>query len=121
MRGLLDDGRFAEGRARSLLARGRPTVAIRAALRDHGVDAADAARAVAALREEAPQPDLAAALALARRRRLGPYRPADARASRRDKDLAVMARAGFSREIACRVIDAADPEALTRSLAAEEE
>lgn len=120
-RGLLDDGRFAEGRARSLLARGRPVAAIRAALREKGVDAAHAEDAIAALTHETPAPDLAAALALARRRRLGPYRPAGTRAARRDKDLGVMARAGFAREIARRIVDAADLDALERLAAGAED
>lgn len=119
--GLLDDGRFAEGRARSLLARGRPVAAIRAALREKGVDAAQAEDAIAALTHETPAPDLAAALALARRRRLGPYRSAETRAARRDKDLGVMARAGFAREIACRIVDAPDLDALERLAAGAED
>jgi len=115
--GLLDDRRFAEARARSLLARGRSTAAIRAALRDKGVDPARADAAVAGLVEETTSPDLRAALALARRRRLGPFRPPDARAVWRDRDLAAMARAGFPRDVACRVIDARDPDALRAALA----
>jgi regulatory protein len=111
-RGLLDDGRFAEGRARSLLGRGRSTAAIRAALRDKGVDAASADHALATLADETPDPDLAAAIALARRRRLGPFAAPATRRARRDKDLGVMARAGFPRAVACRVIDAADVAAL---------
>ncbi len=110
--GLLDDRRFAEARARSLLARGRSTAAIRAALRDKGVDPARADEAVAGLAEETPSPDLSAAIALARRRRLGPFRPQAARAAWRDRDLATMARAGFPRDVACRVVAARDPAAL---------
>jgi regulatory protein len=113
-RGLLDDGRFAEGRARSLLGRGRSTAAIRAALRDKGVDAADTERALATLADETPDPELAAAIALARRRRLGPFASPAARRARRDRDLGVMARAGFPRAVACRVIDAPDVAALER-------
>lgn len=112
-RGLLDDGRFAEGRARSLAARGRSPAMIREALRAKGVGREEVERAMAALAEETGgDPALAAALALARRRRLGPWRPAAARAARRDKDLAILARAGFPRALALRVIDAPDIAAL---------
>ena len=45
-----------------------------------------------------------AAHALARRRKLGPYRPGE-RAPYREKDLAAMARAGFSYGIAREIID----------------
>jgi regulatory protein len=110
--GLLDDARFAEGRARSLVARGRSTAAIKATLRDKGIDGAGVARALDALEAETPHPDRAAAINLARRRRLGPFRPDADRAARRDKDLAILARAGFPRDVCHRVIDAPDPEAL---------
>jgi len=112
-RGLLDDARFAEGRARSLAARGRSPVVIREALREKGVGRAEVERAMEALVEETGgDPALAAALALARRRRLGPWRPAAERAARRDKDLGILARAGFPRGLATRIVDAPDIAAL---------
>ncbi len=59
---------------------------------------------------------LAAALACARRRRLGPYRPPAARKSMREKDLASLARAGFAHDIARRVVEAKTAEELEREL-----
>ena len=53
-----------------------------------------------------------AAVALARRRRLGPFRPEKDRKDKRLRDLAAMARAGFAFDIAKKVIDAKDPDAL---------
>ncbi|MHA1114431.1 MAG: regulatory protein RecX, partial [Alphaproteobacteria bacterium] len=55
--------------------------------------------------------DLAAAIAYARRRRLGPWRVAAARAERRERDLAALARAGFNYDLARRVVDAPDTAA----------
>ena len=55
-----------------------------------------------------------AAVNLARRRRLGPFRRAGERAAMRGKDLAALARAGFSYPIAKRILDAATPEELER-------
>ena len=52
-----------------------------------------------------------AAVALARRRRLGPFRQKD-RKEHRDRDLATMARGGFDYQLAKKVIDARDPDAL---------
>jgi regulatory protein len=49
--------------------------------------------------------DLAAALALAKRRRLGPFRAPSVRAAYRMRDLAALGRAGFAYEIAKRAID----------------
>src|SRR5690606_18189362 len=92
--GLVDDKVYAEGRAAALLRRGAAPRAIRAALRAKGV-AGDVIDAALATLDGDGDPEIRAAVALARRRRLGPYRPAEARRERRDRDLAAMARAGF--------------------------
>ena len=111
--GLLDDAAFARGRARALHRRGSSARAIRAALTQKGVEMEIVDSALAALLDEAEEPELAAALAYARRRRLGPYR-ADAalRTAMRERDLAALGRRGFGYEVARRVIEAPDPEAL---------
>ncbi len=103
--GLLDDATYAEARARSLHRRGAPLKAIAQGLRIKGVDADTASETLDRLREEHPDADLSAALAFARRRRLGPFRPAELRAQHRDKDLAAMGRAGFSYELARKVVE----------------
>src|SRR5436853_768320 len=72
--GLIDDAAYAAGRARARLRRGQSPRTIRAALAAKGIGAEDAAAAIGALAETAPDPQLAAACAFARRRRLGPYR-----------------------------------------------
>jgi regulatory protein len=112
--GLLDDAAYAAGRTQSLLRRGTSLQAIRARLAAKGVAASDVADAVSGLRAAAPDPDLAAACAFARRRRLGPYRRA---AVDQARELAAFARAGFNRRaaeavLACRNIEAV--EALAR-------
>lgn len=97
--GALNDAVFAASRARSLARAGRSRQAIAAHLAAKGV-ARETARA--ALPSEA-ETELAAALILARRRRIGPFRtapadPADATAGRRERG--VLARAGFGHEVA---------------------
>jgi regulatory protein len=113
--GLIDDAAYAAGRARARLARGQSLRRIAAGLIAKGVGAEDRAAALHALRETEADPDLAAACAFARRRRLGPYRrePAD-----RARELAAFARAGFARREAEAVLACADPEAVTALLAA---
>ena len=115
--GLLDDKTYAEGRAARLHRRGASGRMIAASLAEKGIerglieatlDEADGDEGYSAR----PGGDLAAAAALARRRRLGPYRPAETRADFRQKDLGTFARAGFSRAIAVRVLDAPDAETL---------
>lgn len=107
-RGHLDDAAYAQALARSLNRRGRSLAGIRAKLRAKGVGADETDAALTALKSEASDPDLAAALALARRKRLGPYRPAAERAARRAKDLAAFGRQGFDFDLARRVVDAED-------------
>jgi regulatory protein len=107
--GLLDDAAYARARAAGLHRRGKSARAIQASLAAKGIDRSLIA---AATGEERPGGDLAAAAALVRRRRLGPYRQPEDREAYRQKDLGTMARAGFSRQIACSVLDAADAEAL---------
>lgn len=96
--GAVNDTAFAESRARRLVQSGRSRSAVLARLAAKGVDA-DAARA--AVPEDAAS-ELAAALILARRRRIGPFRTA-ANADRQ-RELAVLARAGFSRGIASQAL-----------------
>ncbi len=103
--GLLDDAVYAAGRARQGLARGRSLRRIAAGLAAKGIGAADAALALAELREGAADPDLAAACAFARRRRLGPYRTAP---TERRRELAAFARAGFGRRAAEAVLTCVD-------------
>ena len=71
--------------------------------------AGTAAAAVAALRGEAADLDLAAACAFARRRRLGPYRRG---AADRARELGAFARAGFGRRVAETVLGCADVTAV---------
>ena len=112
--GLLDDAAYAAARADSLHRRGESLRAMRARLAAKGVSAADIADAVSGLQANAPVPDLAAACAFARRRRLGPFRRA---AVDHARELGAFARAGFSRRIAEAVLacaDLASIEALAR-------
>lgn len=110
--GYVDDAAFAAMKTRSLHRQGKGTRAIRATLAAKGVSGDDAERALAVLGDEHPQPDLAAAAGLARKRRLGPFRPPETRSAARAKDLAALARAGFDFDTARRVLDADSPQAL---------
>jgi regulatory protein len=111
--GMVDDRLFALGRARRLAESGRSPARIRVALAAKGLTEGEIAAALRGLAEERPDPELAAAFAYARRRRLGPWRPPGTRAEHRAKDLAALGRAGFGYAAARRVLDAEDPEAPT--------
>ena len=110
--GLLDDEAYAALEARRQHRRGAPARAISWRLAAKGVAPEAIDPALAGLAEESADPERAAALAYARRRRLGPYRPAVDRAARRERDLAALDRRGFDLEVARRVIDAEDPARL---------
>jgi len=115
--GLLDDAAYAAQKAANLRRRGSSRYGIRGKLAVKGIDAEVIDATLARLDDGEGSGDLAAACALVRRRRLGPYRPPRAQAAHRRKDLAALARAGFSLDVARRVLAAADGdgvEALAR-------
>lgn len=116
-RGLVDDRAFAETRALSLHRGGASRRKIAMALKVKGVGDEDIETALRALEETHANAELVAARNYARRRRFGPWRSPAERTERRDRDLAAMARAGFSFRMAQRVIDAADIDALERDVA----
>ena len=109
--GYLNDAAYAEMKTRALHRQGKGSRTIRATLAAKGIDADLAASALDSLAEEVAEPDLAAAIKLARKRRLGPFRPGP-RAEFRQKDLATLARAGFDFDTARRVIEAESADVL---------
>jgi regulatory protein len=113
--GVIDDRAFAQTKARALHRRGSSTRLTRQKLSLAGVDADTLDEAMAGLDQELDtdprQREWQAAVALARRRRLGPFRQ-EARKEHRDRDLAAMARGGFEYRLARKVIDATDSDAL---------
>jgi regulatory protein len=117
--GLLDDAAYAAARARARLNRGDSLRRIAAGLAAKGVGTEEAAAALGSLREGHGDPDLAAACAFARRRRLGPFRRDAAAALDRDRALAAFARAGFGRREAEAVLACADPDAVAALLTVE--
>lgn len=109
--GLLDDAGYSRMRAESLHRRGASARMTRMKLAAKGVTSDDIDAALDALTETVKEPDLAAAVNYARRRRLGPWRKAD-RAEYRERDLAALGRQGFGYDIAGKVVDAEDGDQL---------
>ncbi|MCC9621463.1 recombination regulator RecX [Thalassospira sp. MA62] len=114
--GFINDPSYAQGRARSLLRKGKSLRVIAADLAARGIASDQIDQALSDLRAEADQaayeevrgtdPNIAAAAAYARRRRLGPWRRPDIRDEKREKDMAALARQGFGYDTATRIIDA---------------
>ena len=109
---LIDDRQYATARAATLHRRGLAARRIRGQLFAKGLTTDDIDAALNALAEISADPEKDAARAYARRRRIGPWGKPDGRAERREKELAAMGRAGFSWDLARRVVDAETPEAL---------
>jgi len=103
---VMDDRAFATSKARGLRGRGTSGRAALAKLMAAGVPADLAVEALAAEDADLEDPERAAAERYAQRRRFGPWHhDSETRVSRRDKDIAAMARAGFPVRIAIDVID----------------
>ncbi len=106
---LIDDRAYATQKAASLQRRGASRFGIRGKLRQKGVETDLIDNAMTTLDEGGTAAgELAAACALIRRRRLGPYRTTAQRVAMRQKDLATLARAGFSLDVARRALTAPD-------------
>jgi len=109
--GAVDDARYASGRAAALRRLGKGPGKIRALLSAKGVDRAmiEAVIAETAVTDSGKDAAFEAALAYAKRRRLGPFGKAtgdaDAQRKQKTKDMAALARAGFSYDVAKRIIN----------------
>jgi regulatory protein len=103
--GALNDAAYAEMKTRSLRRAGRSAQAIRMRLVHKGVARDTIAGALADNEDEtSEEAEFKAAEGLAKRRRLGPWRQRPAHKNQFRKDLATMARAGFSLDMARKVL-----------------
>ena len=105
--GAVDNAAFAATRAQRLMRAGRSRRAVAAHLAAKGVDT-ETARAALAGDDES---ELAAAVALASRRRVGPFRTASVDEAGIRRELAMLARAGFPRDVAVRALHMEQGEA----------
>ena len=87
------------------MVRGVSKIGIRHHIARQGVDRETVETAYQALTDELPEPELAAARAFVRKRRLGWYRPEAERPEHRRADLAKLLRHGFPTEIARAALD----------------
>jgi regulatory protein len=104
--GTLNDVAYAEGQARRLRQLGKSPGVIRAKLRAKGVESGmiDEVLHQTSLTADGGDATIKAALAYARRRKLGPFRETAADRATHQKDLGALARAGFSLDVARRVL-----------------
>lgn len=114
--GLLDDAAYAAGKAKSLRRRGTSRAVIGQTLRAKGVSGDQVQTTLSTLDEasgsDGVDGERIAAARLAQRKRLGPFRAEATRAALRDRDLAALARAGFSYQIARQTVETQSAELL---------
>jgi len=99
--GYVDDSRFAENQVRLLAGQGKSARFIVGKLKQAGI----APEVVQDLLNRQEGDEETRARCWARKKRIGPYRVAN-RADYRQKDMAALARAGFSYETVCAVLGA---------------
>lgn len=112
--GAVNDEAFAEARARRLVRSGHSARAVASHLAARGIDA-ETRRAAAAID---PEQELAAAVKLAARRRIGPFRGAPPGEGTGRREQGILARAGFSQDVARRALglDPTTAEAILQQL-----
>lgn len=104
--GLLNDLNFAKVRTIDLRRRGQSERAIRASLMKKGLSTTIINRCLEFLKCDSEDPELITSIIFCRKRGLGPFRElTDLRNRYREKDMAKLARAGFSYYIARHIID----------------
>ena len=114
--GILNDEAYAQAQATSMNRRGKSLRAIRSRLRQKALSDKIINKAISVLTNEIGSPDLSAAIAYARKRRLGPYRKNSSKQNSLDKELASLARSGFSYSLALRIVEANNIDELESDL-----
>lgn len=109
--GYVDDGRFARSVTEKYRKAGKSRKYICQKLTLAGIPADVQEDALAESEEsETRDSDLQAALLLVKKKKLGPFRPEEDRGTCRKKDLAVLARAGFSYQTAVKALGVSEQE-----------
>jgi len=104
--GFMNDTEFAASKARVMSRQGKSLKQIQLKLQELGFSEELVEKAISALGEDIADLDLKAAARFVKRRKFGPYKPKESRQERREKELASLARQGFSYGVATRVLEA---------------
>ncbi|WP_373087339.1 regulatory protein RecX [Sneathiella sp.] len=104
--GFINDREFAASKARVMARQGKSVTQIELRLQGLGFTEEDQENALEELGEDRRALDLAAAARYVKRRKFGPYKPARTREARDTREMASLARSGFSYDVARTVLDA---------------
>lgn len=108
--GFMNDQEFAKNKARVMARQGKSALQIRMKLTSMEFPEEMQEEAMEALGESDRALDRRAAALYVRKRKFGPYKDEKTRTARREKELASLARKGFSFDIANSIINAEDIE-----------
>ena len=114
--GILNDEAYAQTQAASMGRRGKSLRTIRFRLLQKSLPKKIIDKTIEALENEIGSPDLPAAIAYARKRRFGPYRRDVNNLENLEKELAALARSGFSYSIALSIVKAKNIDELEANL-----
>lgn len=103
--GLVDDRLYAESKLNSFLLSGNSLAQIKNKLRTKGVPQDIIAELIEVAKNDQPDINLKSAIKYARKRRFGPFRIREPQENTKNKEIAAMARAGYSYEEANRVLN----------------
>ncbi|MBO0334952.1 RecX family transcriptional regulator [Sneathiella sp. CAU 1612] len=118
--GFINDSEFAASKVRIMARQGRSVAQIGLKLQEMEFSDNDQSDALDALGDDRQALDRRAAARFVKRRRFGPYKPEETRAERRNKELASLARQGFSFDVATLVIDAESVDVIETIIYGEE-
>ncbi len=93
--GILNDQEYASGKARAMSRQAKSKLQIEVKLQSLGFDESQADQAVTQLVEEEGHSDRIAAAKYIRKRKFGPFKPAETKGERRNKELSALVRNGF--------------------------
>lgn len=99
--GYLNDSRYAEVKVKDYMSAGKSVRYIKGKMREKGIDE----EILSALLEDQEYDEFEAALKLAKKKHIGPFRKdEEARFENRQKDMGTLVRAGFSYDVVQRVV-----------------
>ena len=101
----LSDKFYSESKAKNLIQRGNSINKIRNYLLSKGINNEYIKETISKINEKNEDQDFFSAIKLCKKKRIGPSRPEDNRELFYKKDIAILARNGFSFEISKRVMD----------------
>tara|TARA_Y100000590_G_scaffold387575_1_gene461251 strand:- start:73 stop:633 length:561 start_codon:yes stop_codon:yes gene_type:complete len=102
---LLSDKLYSQSKAKTFLKRGYSLNKIRYSLIKKGIDEKYVKASISKIKENETDPDFFSAIKICKKRRIGPSREENNRSLFYKKDIAVLARSGFSYEISKKILE----------------